>query len=446
MAITVTFIGAGSLGFTRRLIRDTLGVGDLADTRFVLHDIDPDALEQVSRLCRRDLELSGLPAQIETELDRARALADADYVINCARIGGLEAFASDIEIPLRYGVDQCVGDTICAGGIMYGQRSIPKMLEFCHDVATYARPGALLLNYANPMAMNTWAALDYSDVNVVGLCHGVQGGHRLIAKALGAQSPREVEIVAAGINHQTWYLSIVYGGRAIESDELLAAMRADPDIARREPVRLDVLERFGYFSTESNGHLSEYLPWYRKRSAEIAAWIDRERWIDGRTGGYLEHCRERNRTFAAEFERLLAGASAIDPAERSDEHGSYIIEAIETGRPYRGHFNVRNDGAIPNLPADCVVEVPGYVDRHGVNIGQLDELPLACAATCQASIDVQRMAKEAAVSGNRELLRLAMLHDPLVGAVCSPAEVWAMTDELLAAQARWLPQYQAAAQ
>ena len=442
MAITVAFIGAGSLGFTRRLIRDTLCVEELADTRFVLHDIDAEALERVSRLCRRELELSALPARIETELERGRALSEADYVINCARIGGLEAFASDIEIPLRYGVDQCVGDTICAGGIMYGQRSIPKMLEFCHDVVAHAKPGALLLNYANPMAMNTWAALDYSDADVVGLCHGVQGGHRLIARALGADSPQEVEIVAAGINHQTWYLSIVYKGRAIDSEELLRALRDDPEIARREPVRLDVLERFGYFSTESNGHLSEYLPWYRKRRAEIGRWIDRERWIDGRTGGYLEYCRERNASFAADYERQLAAASPIEPAERSDEHGSYIIEAIETGRPYRGHFNVRNGGAIPNLPADCIVEVPGYVDRHGINVGQLDDLPLACAATCQASIDVQRMAKEAAVSGDRELLRLAMLHDPLVGAVCTPAEVWKMTEELLAAQAPWLPQYQ----
>ena len=442
MAVTVAFIGAGSLGFTRRLVRDTLCVEELADTRFVLHDIDPEALERVGRLCRREIELSHLPARVETELDRPTALAGADYVINCARIGGLEAFAADIEIPLRYGVDQCVGDTICAGGIMYGQRSIPKMLEFCHDVVAHARPGALLLNYANPMAMNTWAALDYSDADVVGLCHGVQGGHRLIARALGASSVAEVEIVAAGINHQTWYLSIVHRGRHIEPGELLAALRADPEIARREPVRLDVLERFGYFSTESNGHLSEYLPWYRKRGDEIERWIDRERWIDGRTGGYLEYCRERNHTFAAEYERRLADASPIREAERSDEHGSHIIEAIETGRPYRGHFNVRNDGAIPNLPRDCVVEVPGYVDRHGINIGQLNDLPLACAATCQASIDVQRMAKEAAVSGDRSLLRLAMLHDPLVGAVCSPAEVWAMTDEMLAAQARWLPQYQ----
>ncbi|MXY00567.1 MAG: alpha-galactosidase [Chloroflexi bacterium] len=445
MAISVTFIGAGSLGFTRRLIRDMLCVSELADSRFVLHDIDPEALDRVSQLCRREIELSDLPATIETELDRPTALEGADYVINCARIGGLEAFASDIEIPLRYGVDQCVGDTICAGGIMYGQRSIPKMLEFCHDVVACAKPGALLLNYANPMAMNTWAALDYSDADVVGLCHGVQGGHRLIAQALGAESVSEVEIVAAGINHQTWYLSIVHRGREVEADELLAAMRADPEISRREPVRLDVLGRFGYFSTESNGHLSEYLPWYRKRGAEIEGWIDRERWIDGRTGGYLEYCRERNRTFAADYERQLAAASPIEESERSDEHGSHIIEAIETGRPYRGHFNVRNDGAIPNLPPDCVVEVPGYVDRHGINVGQLNDLPLACAATCQASIDVQRMAKEAAVSGDRELLRLAMLHDPLVGAVCSPGEVWSMTEELLAAQARWLPQYESPA-
>ena len=441
MAVTVAFIGAGSLGFTRRLVADLLSVPELADTRFVLHDIDPVGLSMVAELCRREIELSGLKAQVVSEGDRRTALKDADYVVNCARIGGLEAFALDIEIPLRYGVDQCVGDTICAGGIMYGQRSIPKILDFCADIETCAKPGALLLNYANPMVMNTWAALDYGNVEVVGLCHGVQGGQRLIARALGAEHKDDVEIICAGINHQTWYLSIIWQGRQIAGDELLAAMRADPEIALREPVRLDVLERFGYFSTESNGHLSEYLPWYRKRPGDMPKWIGSDHWIDGRTGGYLDHCRKRNQTFAADYQKLLADARPIDSQERSDEHGSFIIEALETGRPYRGHFNVRNAGTISNLPDDCIVEVPGYVDRHGIAIGQLGDLPLACAATCQASIDVQRMAKEAAVTGNRELLRLAMLHDPLAGSVCTPDQVWAMTDELLTAQAAWLPQY-----
>ncbi len=438
--LKVTFIGAGSLVFTRQLVRDIVSVPELADTRFVFYDIDAKALSMVAQLCRRELELSALPAQIEIEMDRKAALPGADYVVNCARIGGLEAFALDIEIPLRYGIDQCVGDTICAGGIMYGQRSIPQMLDFCADIAEVASPDALLLNYANPMVMNTWAALDYGEVDVVGLCHGVQGGHRLIATALGVPKS-EVEIICAGINHQTWYLSIVCQGRSIEAAELLAAIRANPEIAAREPVRLDVLERFGYFSTESNGHLSEYLPWYRKRPDELANWIHPDRWIDGSTAGYLNYCRSRNETFAADFEDLLANAQPLAAGQRSDEHGSYIIESLETGRPYRGHFNVRNAGTIANLPDDCVVEVPGYVDRHGIAVGQLGDLPLACAATCQASVDVQRMAKEAAVNGDRDLLRLAMLHDPLVGAVCNPAEVWALTVEMLESQARWLPQY-----
>ena len=207
-------------------------------------------------------------------------------------------------------------------------------------------------------------------------------------------------------------------------------------------MRIDVLRRFGYYSTESNGHLSEYLPWYRKRTEEIGDWIDLSRWIHGETGGYLRVCREGRDWFETDFPTWLeAEDPPIGSEIRTSEHASYIIEAMETGRTYRGHFNVRNDGAITNLPDDCVVEVPGYVDGGGIHIPSVGELPMACAATCNASISAQRMGKEAAVRGDVTLLKQAMLHDPLTAAVCTPEEVWQMTDEMLVAQSRWLPQY-----
>jgi alpha-galactosidase len=180
------------------------------------------------------------------------------------RIGGLDAFADDIRIPLKYGVDQCVGDTICAGGILYGQRGIAAMLEFCRDIKELCEPNALLLNYANPMAMMTWAAIEFGGVRTVGLCHGVQNGHRQIAAALRVPMA-EVDIVCSGINHQTWYLDIRHNGRKVSQAELLAAFENHPLFSKQEKVRIDVLKRFGFYSTESNGHLSEYLPWYRKR-------------------------------------------------------------------------------------------------------------------------------------------------------------------------------------
>jgi len=445
MAIKVAFIGAGSVGFTRRLFRDILTVPELRDTRFAMTDISRRNLDMVVQLCRKDLRTNHLPATISATTNRRRALEGADYVVNCTRIGGLEGFATDIDVPLKYGVDQCVGDTLCVGGIMYGQRNIPCILEFCRDIREVAKPGVLFLSYANPNAMNTWAAIEYGKVNTVGLCHGVEGGWWQIATVLGAKDKSEVDIICAGINHQTWYIRVLYKGRLVTSEQLLKAFERHPVFAKTEKVRIDILRRFGYWTTESNGHVSEYVPWYRKRPKDIRKWIDLSSWINGETGGYLRVCVEGRNWFETDFPKWLkADDKPIGPADRSAEHGSWIIEALETGRTYRGHFNVRNSGCISNLPQDCIVEVPGYVDRNGISIPRVGDLPLACAATLSASVHVQRMAVRAAVAGDEVLLKQAVLHDPLTAAVCDPIEVWQMVDEMLVTQARWLPQYKKA--
>ena len=442
MALKVAFIGAGSIGFTRRLAQDILSVPELRDTHFALHDINKRNLDMVAQLLQKTISENRLPARISTTLDRRRAVADADYVINCTRIGGLEAFKLDIDIPLKYGVDQCVGDTLCIGGIMYGQRNIPRIMDFCKDISEAAKDDVLFLNYANPNAMNVWAAIKYGGVNTVGLCHGVTNGWMQIAGVLGAKSRSEVDIICAGINHQTWYTQIIYKGRKITADELIEAFEKHPVYSRTEKVRIDVLKRFGLYSTESNGHLSEYLPWYRKRPKEIRRWIDLRHWIHGETGGYLRVCTENRNWFKTDFVKWLkAPATPMSQYKRSDEHGSYIIEALETGRGYRGHFNVQNKGIISNLPDDCIVEVPGYVDRSGINMPMVGELPPACAATLMASINVQRMSVQAGLTGDVTLLKQAVMHDPLTGAVCNTEEIWQMVDEMLVAQARWLPQY-----
>ena len=457
MAIRIAFIGAGSVGFTRKLMKDVLTVPELQDTEFAFHDIDEHNLSMVAQLCQKEIEAHNLPATITSTLDRREAVTGAKYVVNCTRIGGLQAFESDIDIPLKYGIDQCVGDTLCAGGIMYGQRNIPQILAFQKDMAELCADNALFLNYANPMAMNTWAALDAYErgegIDTVGLCHGVQGGWNQIAQALAhyhgdddVQPTRDVQIIPAGINHQTWYVRVWFKGREIHSDELLAAFESHPEYPETEKVRIDVLRRFGCYSTESNGHLSEYIPWYRKRADEIHDWISTKRWIHGETGGYLRCCQEGRLWFETDFPQWLeqAGQEPLTPAKRSHEHGSWIIEALETGRTYRGFFNVRNHNAISNLPEDSIVEVPGYVDSTGMHIPRVGDLPLACAATCQASIDVQRMATRAAVNADVTLLKQAMLHDPLTAAICNPEEIWQMTDEMLVAQRQWLPQFEQA--
>lgn len=440
MGIKIAFIGAGSIGFTRKLLSDILTVPELRDIEVAFTDINPHNLDMVYQLCQRDIDANGLNIKIQATLDRREAFKGAKYVINCVRIGMLEAFTKDVEIPLKYGVDQCVGDTLCAGGIMYAQRDIAALEGFCRDIREVAAPGCMLLNYSNPNAMVTWYCNKYGGVPTVGLCHGVQGGHALIARALGYEQ-KDIDIICAGINHMTWYISVKHNGEELNG-KLLAALEADPEIAQTEKVRIDMMKRFGYFSTESNGHLSEYVPWYRKRTGEIKDWIDLGVWINGETGGYLRVCTEGRNWFETDFPNWMKEPPfEYLPEKRSQEHGSYIIESLETGRVYRGHFNVVNHGCITNLPEDCVVEVPGFVDTHGINIPRIGYLPMGCAAACMSNITVQRLAVEAGAHADIMLLRQAMMMDPLVGAVCNPPEIWQMVDEMLIEEAEWLPQY-----
>ena len=443
MNFKIAFIGAGSVGFTRGLLRDLLAVPEFANLEVAFHDINARQLDMVTQLCQRDIQENGLSIRIQSTLDRREALAGAKYVFTVVRIGGLEAFAADIDIPLKYGVDQCVGDTLCTGGLMYAQRGIAEMLEICRDIREVAAPDCLLLNYANPMAMLTWACNQYGGVKTIGLCHGVQGDTRQVAEVLGLEKG-DIDVICAGINHQTWFISVKHNGEDM-TGKLLEAFEQHPVYRDTEKVRIDLLRRFGYFTTESNGHDSEYVPWYRKRPDDIHNWIDLSVWINGETGGYLRVCTEGRDWFKTDFPNWLAAPPFVYAADqRGEEHGSYIIEALETGRVYRGHFNMPNRGVISNLPDDAIIEAPGYVDRNGISMPLVGDLPLGCAAVCNASISVQRLGVEAAVRGDDQLLRQAMLMDPLTGAVCNPPEVWQMADELLVAQEQWLPQYREA--
>ncbi|MBI4979585.1 MAG: alpha-glucosidase/alpha-galactosidase [Spirochaetes bacterium] len=454
MSFKIAFIGAGSLGFTRKLLADILTVPEFKDIEIAFTDINAANLDMVYKICERDIKANGLSVKLTKTTDRREAVSGAQYIVNTVRVGGLEAFATDIDIPLSYGVDQCVGDTLAPGGIMYGQRGIAAMLDFCKDIREKAKPDALLLNYSNPNAMMTWAANSFGGVRCVGLCHGVQGGHQQLASVIegwakkhgkiGADekvTKQDVDIICAGINHQTWYVKVQWRGMDM-LPHLLEGFEMHPTYKTTEKVRIDMLRRFGYYSTESNGHLSEYVPWYRKRADEIASWIDTSSWINGETGGYLRVCTEGRNWFETEFPKLLAEAPTMfTPEKRSIEHGSHIIEGLETGRVYRGHFNVVNNGSITNLPDDAIVEVPGYVDKNGINIPRVGDLPMGCAAVCNVSISVQRMSVHAAVNGDDTLLRQTMMMDPLAGAVMNPPEIWQMTDEMLVAGEEWLPQY-----
>ena len=431
MSFKIAFIGAGSLVFARTLFTDIISVPEFHDIEIAFTDINPDNLEKTRELCQRDLDANNIPIKIEATTNRRDAFKDARYIVNCVRIGGLEGFETDVEIPLKYGVDQCVGDTLCTGGIMYGQRVIAEMLNFCKDIREVSEPGAIMLNYSNPNAMATWACNKYGKVRTIGLCHGEIHGEQQISEVLGI--PREeLDVICAGINHQTWYISVKHNGEDM-IPKLLAGFEAHPKFSQEEKVRIDMLKRFGYYSTESNGHLSEYV---------IKDWINLDNWINGETGGYLRVTREERNWFETDFPKILAEpAKKLDGSERSKEHASYIIESLETGRHYRGHFNIMNEGCITNLPWESVVEVPCYVDGNGISIPKVGDLPLGCAAVCSQSIWVQKLAIEAAVHGDVQLLKQAAMMDPLTGAVCNPPEIWQMIDEMLVAQEQWLPQY-----
>ena len=288
----ISFLGAGSVGFTQTLVRDILKVKKLQNIEISLHDISRSNLLMVAELIQKDITANNLPTKLSIDPIRKESIKNAKYIISCVRVGGLEAFETDISIPLKYGIDQCVGDTICAGGIMYGQRNIPVILDFCKDIKKYAKKNALFLNYANPMAMNTWAANEIGKVNTIGLCHGVQGGAKLIEDSLNIPFGK-MKYSCSGINHMTWYLDLNYKGKKITKEQLSKSLKKHKKFSRDEKVRIDVLDKFGYFSTESNGHLSEYLPWYRRTQKDVKKWSSLSNWIHGETGGYLRVCNEK---------------------------------------------------------------------------------------------------------------------------------------------------------
>jgi len=296
-------------------------------------------------------------------------------------------------------------------------------------------PDAILFNYANPMAMCCWALGTVKGLQFVGLCHGVQTTMDLIASYTGVRKD-EIDFVAAGINHMAWFLRLEHQGR-----DLYPALKASfekPGFYVNEKVRAEVMRHFGYFMTESTGHLSEYLPYFRKSRQALEAYCD-EPAFGGETGAYYHYCAMIDEKFQKldplSIESTLLGA-------RSAEYCSHIIEARETGRVFRLNGNVRNDGWITNLPGGCCVEVPIYVDRTGLHPTSVGALPTSLAVLNMTNVLVQGLSVEAALTGDTELLVQACAMDPLTAAVLTLAEVRKMTSDLLEAQRRWLPQFQ----
>jgi alpha-galactosidase len=422
----VTLVGAGSAVFARQLITDILAIDGLDDGEFALVDVDGTRLDLARRIAERLVELKGKRWKVVASTDRREVLAGSGYVINSIEVAGLANVRFDYDIPLRYGVDQCIGDTIGPGGIFKALRTGPAWLEVVSDVARLA-PNAVVINYTNPMSILVLAALRTVDLPVVGLCHSVQGTSRQLAGYLGIPYP-EMEWECAGINHNAWFTKLERGGEDLYPE--LRQRAKDPAVYEQDPVRFEVMLHLGAFVTESSGHFSEYVPYFRKRP-DLLQKYTRAGYL-GESGFYANNWPRWRRENDESIEAMLRGERPV-PLERSLEYGADIVEAIECGRKATVYGNVRNDGLIDNLPDGCV-EVACEVDRSGLHPVHLGALPEQLAALNRAHMAVHELVAEALLERDRAKAKYALMLDPLTAAVCSPEEIDRLFEEMWAAE------------
>ncbi|HVO40214.1 MAG TPA: alpha-galactosidase [Spirochaetia bacterium] len=430
----IAMIGAGSVVFCKTLMADIMATPSLAGSEFALMSRTEPKLRAMETFGRQMLKDNGVSGSVWATLDRREALRDADFVVVMIQVGGVEAFEMDWKIPLKYKVDQCIGDTLGPGGVFRAMRSIPVLLEIARDMEEVSHPGAVMLQYANPMAANCLALGKASRVPFVGLCHGVQTTIEQIAQFIKVPK-EEIQYTCGGINHMDWFLTLTRNGEDLYPK--LAAAMERPEIYKSEKVRGEMFRHFGYFMTETTGHLAEYVPWFRKNKAALDLYCD-EPGFGGESGAYYSWCA----TVAKKYEgKNQLDWESTELGGRSVEYCSYIMEAVATGKPFKFMGNVRNDGFITNLPADCCVEVPTFADENGLHPTRVGRLPTQCAAACMTNVNVQLLAAEAAMEGSTEALVQAIAMDPLAGAVCTLKEIREMTSEMLEAERRWLPQF-----
>jgi alpha-galactosidase len=434
----VAFIGAGSIGFTRGLVRDLLTFPLLQDATIALMDIDTERLEFARKSVQRIIDLGNYPARIETTMDRAEALQGADAVMVTILAGSTDVWRYDIEIPKQFGVDINVGDTRGPSGIFRALRTIPVMVDIAHDMERYC-PNATMLNYTNPMAMLCRAMQHESKIRLTGLCHSVQGTAGMLAGWIGAPMD-EITYTCAGINHMAWYLDFRWNGK--DAYPLIhQAVSTNQDVYNEEIVRNEMFLHLDYYVTESSGHNSEYNWWFRKRPDLIEKYcIHGTGWNPGEYAYILKEYQQRNHSWKEEVEQWYASDNPIS-LERGLEYAAYIVNALQGGEPFQFNGNVPNTNLITNLPQGACVEVPVWVSKKGFEPVHVGALPPQCAALTNLSAQIEEMAVEAALTGDPRLVFHAILHDPLTAAVLSMAEIKQMVNQMFEQNRAYLPQF-----
>ncbi|MBS1253786.1 MAG: Alpha-galactosidase [Anaerolineales bacterium] len=435
----IAFIGAGSLGFTRKLVRDILTFPLLEDATLALMDIDAERLVFAQKSVQRIVDLGNYPARVEATLDRVEALKDADVVLVTILAGGTDVWRHDIEIPMKYGVDINIGDTRGPSGIFRALRTIPVMLDIARDMERYC-PDAVMLNYTNPMAMLCHALQRETDIRLTGLCHSVQGTAQMLARWIGAPM-EEITYTCAGINHMAWYLTYEWNGQ--DAYPLIRkAITEQPDVYNEEIVRNEMFLHLDYYVTESSGHNSEYNWWFRKRPDLIEKYcIHGTGWNPGQHAYILKEYREREDTWRDEARKWFADDAPIS-LERGHEYAAYIINALQGGEPFEFNGNVPNADLVTNLPKNACVEVPVWSSRKGLSPVHVGALPSQCALLTNLSTGIEELAVEAALTGDPRLVFQAIAHDPLTAAVLSLAEIRQMTNEMFEQNRDHLPQFE----
>lgn len=433
----ITFIGAGSIGFTRTLVRDILTFDRLRDAELVLMDIDPERLEFAERSVRRIIELGKYPATVRTTMSRAEALQGADVVMVTILAGGVQVWRHDIEIPKRYGIDINVGDTRGPSGIFRALRTIPEMVAIAKDMERYC-PDALMLNYTNPMAMLCRAIQLTSTIQLTGLCHSVQGTAEMLAGWIGAPI-EEIDYVCAGINHMAWYTKFNWKGQ--DAYPLIRKAMENAEVYNEEIVRNEMFLSLDYYVTESSGHNSEYNAWFRKRPDLIEKYCTHGTgWNPGVHAYILDEYLRRETSWKDDARSWFDGSATLK-LDRGHEYAAYIVNALVGGEPFRFNGNVRNTQLITNLPQDACVEVPVFVDKDGLHPVHVGAIPAQCAMLTGLSSQIEEMAVAGALSGDPRMIYHAILNDPLTAAVLAPAEIKQMVNDMFAQNAAYLPQF-----